>query len=52
MAILLGYYTFIPLVYYFCEANLGLTEETRWMAAALLASIILGAVAGKSSVGG
>jgi len=52
MAILLGYYTFIPLVYYFCEANLGLTEETRWMAAALLASIILGAVAVMSSVGG
>ena len=51
MAILLGYYTFIPLVYYFCEANLGLTAEDRWMAAALLASIILGAVVGNLAGG-
>ncbi len=51
MAILLGYYTFIPLVYYFCEANLGLTAEDRWMAAVLLASIILGAVAGNLAGG-
>ncbi|MCD6282014.1 MFS transporter [bacterium] len=51
MAILLGYYTFIPLVYYFCEANLGLEAEDRWMAAALLGSIILGAVAGNLAGG-
>jgi MFS family permease len=50
-AILLGYYTFIPFVYYFVEANLHVPEERIWLAAVLLAAIILGAVAGNLTGG-
>lgn len=50
-AILLGYYTFIPFVYYFVEANLHVPEDKSWEAALLLAAIILGAVAGNLTGG-
>jgi len=50
-AILLGYYTFIPFVYYFVEANLHVPPERIWLAAVLLAGIILGAVAGNIAGG-
>ena len=50
-AILLGYYTFVPLVYRFCVTNLNVSESERGMAAVLLAAIILGAVAGNLAGG-